>query len=153
MTPERLRQLADTWGADLRRWPEAERAGAQALLAHDAAAQALLRRAAELDALLDAHAVAAPDARLAQAVLAGAPRQDIRQRPAGQKAKAWPFPGRWWWSGAGLAGIGLAGSAVGAMAVAMALSTVVPAPGAASAAGTWASTVFDSGSGAEWSEE
>ena len=190
MTPERLVQLADAWGADLRRWPESEQAAAQALLAHDAGLQAVLARAADLDAMLDLHAVAPPDARLQRAVLAGAPgalddqrdqrnrldrldrfdqseqreqrehhdqrdqrdQRNQRERPEGQRS-GWQFPRHWWWPGAGVAGVGLAGTVVGAMAVATALSTVAPAPRSTGAGGTWATTVFDGSSAAEWSEE
>ncbi len=150
MTPERLEQLAEAWGADLQRWPESERTAAQALLGHDAVARAVLTRAAELDGLLAAHSIEPPDARLVQAVLAGAP-SDARQRVPGQR-KGWSFPRHWWWSGAGVAGVGLAGAAAGAAAVAMALAAV-PAPLSTRLDGTWASTVFDSSSTAEWSEE
>lgn len=151
MNLERFKQLADAWGADLRRWPESERAAAQALLGRDADARALLNRAAEFDAVLDAHVVVPPGARLTQAVLAGAPAV-ARPRSSGKRT-GWQFPRSWWWSGAGVAGVGLAGAAVGAVAVAMALA-LVPAPRSVRFDGTtWASTAFDSNSVADWSEE
>ncbi|MDR6539750.1 hypothetical protein [Variovorax soli] len=143
MTPERLGELADAWGSDLRRWPEAERAAAQMLLERDPLAKEFLARVAELDALLDSHAVAPPDALLVQAMLASVPQQHLMG-----KRKLWHFSLNWW-SGAGVAGVGLAGAAAGALVVAMAVTTV-PAPAAIER--TWAPTAFDS-SGTDWSEE
>src|ERR1700733_14718890 len=105
MTPERLEQLADAWGADLARWPESERTQAQALLGRDAAAGAVLNRPAELDAMLAAHSIEPPDAQLVRAVLASAP-SGAQQRVAG-KRNGWKFPRNWWWSGASVAGVGL----------------------------------------------
>ncbi|MGO4411082.1 hypothetical protein AB4Y66_13640, partial [Brevundimonas sp. M-11_2] len=54
MTYERFEYLADAYGGDLRRWPEAEREAARALTAVDARAAALLAQADRLDALLGA---------------------------------------------------------------------------------------------------
>ena len=144
MTPERMEELADAWGADLRRWPAAERAAAEALWRRDAVARARLKRVEQLDALLDAHVVAPPDARLVHAVLAGVgPVRFIgRRRP-------WQVPRRWWWSGLGAAGVGLAGAAAGALAVSMAFTAMVPAPVASEG---WTTTAFD-GHGADGSEE
>ena len=59
MTPERFHALLDSCGADLRRWPEAERDAARALLASDPAGlRAAHAEAAMLDRDLDAHAIA-----------------------------------------------------------------------------------------------
>ena len=64
MTPDRLRTLLSTYGADWRRWPAGERDAARALLARDAAAQQrMLDHAAQLDEWLASYAVAAPIAR------------------------------------------------------------------------------------------
>ncbi|MFT3926123.1 MAG: hypothetical protein QM778_26500 [Myxococcales bacterium] len=49
---ERLRALVDSYGANLERIPESERAAVQALLASSETANAAWREAAELDALL-----------------------------------------------------------------------------------------------------
>ncbi|CAH2601974.1 conserved protein of unknown function [Rhodovastum atsumiense] len=49
---ERFRALAQSYGADLPRWPEEWRAGAAALLADSAEARQVLREARRLDALL-----------------------------------------------------------------------------------------------------
>lgn len=49
MTLRRFRTLADSYGADLQRWPQRVRAQALALLARSAEAQAIMARAAEVD--------------------------------------------------------------------------------------------------------
>lgn len=53
MTPERLRDLLDAYGAAQAHWPRRERAAAEALIDSSAEARALLAEAAQLDALLD----------------------------------------------------------------------------------------------------
>jgi anti-sigma factor RsiW len=53
MTFERFKELLDAFGADLGRWPEAERASARALIARAPEAEAALAEARRLDALLD----------------------------------------------------------------------------------------------------
>jgi anti-sigma factor RsiW len=52
MTREEFESLLLAQGADLARWPAAERAAAEALLARDPAARDLLEEAARLDALI-----------------------------------------------------------------------------------------------------
>ena len=49
---ERFKILAETYGASLSRWPDAERDNAQALLAASARARALLAAQREIDTLL-----------------------------------------------------------------------------------------------------
>ncbi|MFT4266550.1 MAG: hypothetical protein QM586_04895, partial [Xenophilus sp.] len=78
LTQARFTALAEAWGGDLRRWPAGEQAGARTLLARMPQLQAVLDEAGELDAWLDAHAVAAPSPALMQAVLAGRPRRFAR---------------------------------------------------------------------------
>lgn len=53
MTPERFETLLAAYGAEPRRWPEAERAAALALLAGDARMREALERERRLDRLLD----------------------------------------------------------------------------------------------------
>jgi hypothetical protein len=53
MTLDELRALADTWGGDVERWPEAHRAAARDLAATPAGA-AILQAAGQLDRLLAA---------------------------------------------------------------------------------------------------
>lgn len=175
MTPERFEQLADAWGADLRRWPAQEQAAAHALMEQPAfapAARAVLARANELDTLLGSHAVAPPSAALASAVLAGLQAcPGLATAPGQPSPHAWPQPRRtaparpvrasghkpWhgWWSGASIAGAGLAGVAAGALAVALLIGTVLPtARPAQSEGGWWPGTAFDTGSAlVEGSEE
>ena len=55
MNAERLKQLAEAYGADKRRWPEAERKAAEALMASDGPwAERLLFDARQTDAALHA---------------------------------------------------------------------------------------------------
>lgn len=110
MAWERFAALADSYGADLRRWPAVERAAAEALLAGDGPrAEDILGRAERLDGLLDRYRAPAPSAALIGHVLATAP----------QPALLWPRA-RLWWSGLGLAGVGLAGAVSGALALSLA---------------------------------
>ena len=64
MKAERLHELADAYGADLRRWPASERAFAESLIAADPSLKAVLDQAAALDALLDAAPRPVPSAAL-----------------------------------------------------------------------------------------
>ncbi|MDR6787310.1 hypothetical protein J2Y58_000651 [Sphingomonas sp. BE138] len=110
MTPERFAALADAYGADLRRWPSHEQDAAQAMLATDPAnARDVLARAATLDGLLDRHRVPAPSSALIGRILSSAPQPGLLWSRA-----------KLWWSGLGLAGIGLAGAVTGALALSLA---------------------------------
>ena len=71
---ERFQELIDAYGAGPSRWPVAERAAAEALLARDARARALLTDAAALDGLLDSAAAPEPSDLLRHRVLRAAPR-------------------------------------------------------------------------------
>ena len=64
----RLLELLDAYGADPVRWPESERAAAQALLARDPEAQLALQRAEQLDHLLDSAVALPPSAELRRKV-------------------------------------------------------------------------------------
>ena len=55
MTIERLKALAEAYGADLRRWPASERPFAESLIATDPAARAALEEAAARAAALQTH--------------------------------------------------------------------------------------------------
>ncbi|MCK6449596.1 MAG: hypothetical protein L6R19_01855 [Alphaproteobacteria bacterium] len=63
MTPVRFAELVDAYGADPRRWPEAEREAALAFLERAPEARTTLEAARRLDALIDAWPLpaAAPD--------------------------------------------------------------------------------------------
>jgi hypothetical protein len=84
ITQERLEQLLDAYGAAPERWPSAERAAAEHLIARSPAARACWDEAAALDRALDALPAEQPDPRLAARVLAAAPRG---RRPT--RARAW----------------------------------------------------------------
>jgi anti-sigma factor RsiW len=100
----RFETLVAAYGATPARWPEDERAAAEAFAQADPRAGALLAEADTIDALLFAHRVAEPSRTLRTMVIEGAPR---RRRLAGRA--------RLWWSSLGLAlaagGGVLAGSA------------------------------------------
>ncbi|WP_419736505.1 hypothetical protein [Pseudomonas sp. COR18] len=113
MTPERFAQLAEAYGADLRRWPATERAGAEVLLEQrDSSALAALDQARLLDNLLDSHQLPAPDPALIRRIrlLAGQNRApSFWQRYAG------------WLSPAGVVGVGVAGIAAGILVASLSL--------------------------------
>ncbi|WP_175783969.1 hypothetical protein [Burkholderia ambifaria] len=109
MTPERFRTIVAAYGSDARRWPQDERAAAEAWAqAHPRDALAALDDAAELDAWLMRDTVAPPAPTLVERIVASA--------PAPQRARR---RGKVWWSGAAFAGVGLAGALAGAVAVSM----------------------------------
>jgi len=144
MTPERFHALLDSCGADLRRWPAAERAAAHALLASDACGLAAVRaEATQLDRDLDAFAIAAPDAALIDRIAGTAPATT-----AGGRTPSWrhvaPF-----WPRAGWALTGLAGALAGALVVSVVIGESDPA-----AALDWQKrgTAFTERA-ADWSEE
>jgi hypothetical protein len=119
MSPERFAALAAAYGADLRRWPAAEREAARELQARsDLLVRHALSREKALDHRLDSYAVPAPSAALYRAIVAAAP----------QPALIWTRA-RLWWSGLGLAGAGLAGALAGAAAIALSAPNVHHQPG------------------------
>jgi hypothetical protein len=141
MTPERFRALLESYGSDPRRWPEAERADALALMEQDTPEiRQWLGEAAAMDAWLESETVAAPSEQLIQRALAAAAQG---AKPA-HRREAW-----WWWPSAGLAGAGLAGSFAGAFAMSVALRVATPPTGP-----EWPerSTAFTEVP-ADWSEE
>lgn len=114
MSAERFAALADAYGGDLRRWPVGDRSGAEALLGSgDPAFALLLDRADRLDAWLEDYRVAAPSSDLAARIMSAASRPRIMWRRA-----------RLWWSGLGLAGVGLAGALAGSLAIWVALPVI-----------------------------
>ena len=74
MTLDRLRAIVDAYGGDPVRWPAAERAAGEALLARSAAAQTLIAAAADLDAALDSVSALQPTPAMRARILAAAPR-------------------------------------------------------------------------------
>lgn len=111
MTYERFETLADAYGGDLRRWPEAEREAARALRDADPRAAVLLREADGLDALLDAVPRPAASHALREAVIASAAGAGLG---AGSKARRRGAIGPLaWLSGAGWAAAACAGVVFG----------------------------------------
>jgi anti-sigma factor RsiW len=104
MTIERLKALAEAYGADLRRWPASERPFAESLIATDPAARAALEEAAALDVLLDASPRPVPSAVLAARILAAAPKAREARAHLGRI---------FWFLGAGWAAAACAGVVAG----------------------------------------
>lgn len=103
----RFEALAEAYGADLRRWPAAERDAADALMAAEPEpARAILAEAEGVDDLLAASRPPLVSQALRDAVLAGAPRPRPRRSGLG-----------FWLSGAGFATAAVAGMLVGASAL------------------------------------
>lgn len=107
MTYERFDYLADAYGGDLRRWPEAERAAGRDLLDRDPRAATRLREAEGLDALLDAAPRPAPSHALREQVIASAAGAGLKARRRGRLG---PLA---WLSGAGWAAAACAGVVFG----------------------------------------
>ena len=109
MTPERFRTIVAAYGSDARRWPQDERAAAEAWAhAHPRDALEALDDAADLDAWLAQDTVAPPAPALVERIVATAPAPQRARRRCNV-----------WWSGAAFAGVGLAGALAGAVAVSM----------------------------------
>jgi len=105
MTEERFAALAEAYGGEIGRWPEAERFAASTFAAaHPLDAQRLLTPERQLDRVLEAAPLAAPSAALRQAVIAAGPLA----RAAGQ---AWR-----WITGVGL-GLGLSAACAAGVVV------------------------------------
>ncbi|HEY1610385.1 MAG TPA: hypothetical protein VGG24_14050 [Paraburkholderia sp.] len=152
MTPERFHTLVDAWGADSRRWPDAEREDALAWArAHRAEADAAFAAARDLDAWLACDPLAPPSHALVERIVAGAPARI----DAGARRR------RFWWSGVGVAGVGLAGALAGAVAMSFVVLGSPPPSANGSGHGFAAEnsafeTGFgspDSGSVADWGDE
>jgi hypothetical protein len=113
MDRERFAALVDAFGADFRRWPEAERDAARAFrAAQPAVCEALLAEAAGLDAALDEIAALQPSAALRERILASAPRTRRPLISLGRFRRAAP----WLAPGAGLAAACAAGAWLGVTA-------------------------------------
>jgi len=84
----RLKRLYDAYGADAARWPEGERAWAEALVEADPQAR---DAAARLDAALDRATLAQPSPELMARVLMAAPVTPWRRR----LIALWPFGPAW----------------------------------------------------------
>lgn len=115
MTPERLRELAETYGGDIARWPQALRPEAEAELARLPEPPEWLAEARTLAARLDAYPAPVASPGLAHRIAAAAP--DLT--PLWRRARAW-------WTGLGLAAAAAAGLAAGAVVVLAAAPTPSP---------------------------
>jgi hypothetical protein len=116
MSVERFRTLADAYGADIGRWPAAEReAGRKLLAGGDPACAAIIEEAAAIDDMLVAYCVPQPTRALSQIVIASAPVM----------APPWSRT-QLWWSGVGLATACLAGVLAGAAFVGALPPTALP---------------------------
>ncbi len=105
---ERFGQLLESYGADPRRWPEAEREGAQALLVSSPEAARMRERAAALDGLLGQASSLEPSPELVARILAAASPPGWRRLTR----EFWPF-GPLWRPLSALAASALLGVAVG----------------------------------------
>lgn len=114
MDRSRFEAIVAAYGADPRRWPEGERAAAEAFGRSDAGAARLLDEEWAFDALLLRHKVAAASPALAASLLALHPRPRVWTRA------------RIGWSALLLALTGAAGVAAGSAATA-ALTLATPA--------------------------
>ncbi len=86
MTSERFLALVAAYGADARRWPEAERAAARAFAAaHPDAAAPALAEADAADALLHASRAAHPSMALRDRVIASAAEAGLKARREGRR--------------------------------------------------------------------
>lgn len=114
MTPERFATLVDAYGADPKRWPDAERDAALAYLAATPAARALVDEAMKLDRMLDRLALPAVQPDVARiAALATAARQDAANVVPFRKKAATARPAWQWARAAALAAAGICGLIVG----------------------------------------
>lgn len=104
----RFAEILDAYGADPRRWPDAERDAAAALLAASQDARSLRDDAAALDMLLDLSAAPAPSPELMADILAGAAPRGLRA----WLADFWPF-GPAWQPASAFAAAAILGIAVG----------------------------------------
>lgn len=113
MTPERFAHLAEAYGADLRRWPSAERDQAQTLIdSGDKQARSALLQAHALDGLLDSHRATVADPALIRRVINSAPT--VAPRSFWSRYAGWLSP-------AGFIGAGLAGIAAGMLVTSLSL--------------------------------
>ncbi len=118
MSIERFRTLAGAYGADIGRWPPAEReAGQRSLAGGDSACAAIIEEAAAIDAMLIAYRLQQPTRALSQKVIASAP---VMAPPLSRT--------QLWWSGVGLATACLAGALAGAAIVAILPAVAIPDP-------------------------
>jgi len=118
MTVEQLAVLLEIYGSDPRRWPQADRAAAEALILKSPEAQELHARAQALDNLLDTVTPLPADDSLRRRILTRIPDASLRSVRGGSPSD-W-FLGRWWPQAAALAAAAVLGVVIG--------GTVLPPP-------------------------
>lgn len=117
MDADRLKALADCYGADPQRWPEGERASALAFIAADRlTADRILFEARQMDAVLDLAPSPVVSHDLRERVIARAAAQGLRPRSRAR----FSFDPLTWFSGAGVAAACAAGVLVGVNATSIA---------------------------------
>lgn len=110
MTETRFREMAETFGSNLGKWPKQERPAANALLAERPELQAVLKQEQALDAAL---ADLMADAEIAVPAAGSGPvRVERRWDLSGFLNALWPFGG-FWQPAAGLAVASAAGFYIG----------------------------------------
>lgn len=119
MTSERFLALVAAYGADTRRWPEAERAAARAFAASEpAVADPAMAEADAADALLHASRVALPSMALRDRVIASAAEAGLKARRESRR----------WLDRLGLAfGAGWAAAACAGVVAGLSLTTYLTA--------------------------
>jgi hypothetical protein len=109
MTSERFAELVEIYGAEPRRWPQAQRQAAIAFTEdHPEETATILETARNLDEALDRYVVLGPSTKLIWRIMASAPSI----RAAARRARLWR-------QGASFAAVGLAGALAGALAIAV----------------------------------
>lgn len=106
MNAERMRDLAEVWGGDLRRWPVTERQAAEAFSRVDPeAAERALFAARQLDAALDAAPRPIVSAELRDRVIASAAAAGLRARAVWPGLRKLLWVGGAGWAAAACAGV------------------------------------------------
>ncbi|MBU1347851.1 MAG: hypothetical protein KKA16_13005 [Alphaproteobacteria bacterium] len=106
MNAERFDALARAWGADLRRWPEGERAAARAWVEADSVrAERALFDARQTDAALDASPRPDVSAALRDRVIASAATASLKARAAWPDLRKLLWIGGAGWAAAACAGV------------------------------------------------
>lgn len=118
MNIARFQHLAEAYGAEIERWPAADRAGARSLLARSDEARRALAQARILDAFLSLGEPKVSDAQVERVMASLSSRLDRRQaapstgRPPSDLLAA-AKSGPWWQAAAFLAAMGLLGVLAG----------------------------------------
>jgi hypothetical protein len=109
MTSERFAELVEIYGAEPRRWPQAQRQAAIAFTEdHPGETATILETARKLDEALARYVVPGPSTKLIRMVMESAPSIQAAARRV-----------RLWRQGASFAAVGLAGALAGALAIAV----------------------------------